>query len=82
MVQSSGPSEGSTLQNVEVRGGLTLNSGTLVLAGNTTVENLGGTGPGAITLNGGSQLVFAENYTLHKLTLNGGSVFGSHPFIP
>ena len=47
----------------------------------TTASLHSRTGPGAITLNGGSQLVFAENYTLHKLTLNGGSVFGSHPFI-
>jgi fibronectin-binding autotransporter adhesin len=77
-VQSSVPSAGSTLQNVAVRGGLMLNSGTLVLAGDTTVENSSGTGPGAITLNGSqySYLVFAENYTLSKLTLNGGSVAG------
>jgi fibronectin-binding autotransporter adhesin len=78
-VQSSFPSEGSTLQNVAVLGGLTLNSGALVLSGNTTVENSDGTGPGAITLNGSQQstyLVFAENYTLYNLTLNGGSVAG------
>jgi hypothetical protein len=71
------PLDGSALQSVTVLGGLTLNSGALVLSGNTTVENSDGTGPGAITLNGNSTyLTFAENYTLHNLNLNGGSVAG------
>ena len=72
---SVGPVGTSTLQNVTVLGGLTLNSGALLLAGNTIVENSDGTGPGAITLNG-SNLFFAENYTLYSLTLNGGLVGG------
>jgi hypothetical protein len=77
----------STLQNVTVLGGLTLKSGSLELSGTTTIENSTGTGPGAITLNGpptslanspggGAFLLFAENYTLYKLTLNGGWVGG------
>ena len=80
----------STLQNVTVLGGLTLNGGTLALAGTTTIENSNGTGPGAITLNGSAStpqvsfggggitnLIFAEDYTIHALTLNGGWVEGA-----
>ena len=40
------------LNNVTVLGGLTLNSGSLLLSGTTTIENTNGTGPGTITLNG------------------------------
>jgi fibronectin-binding autotransporter adhesin len=62
---------------VTVLGGLTLNSGTLAPAGNTTIENSNGTGPGPITLNSDAELLFADNYTLYNLTLNGGSVQGA-----
>ena len=87
----------STLQNVTVLGGLTLNGGTLagVRRATTTIENSNGTGPGAITLNGSAStpqvsfggggitnLIFAEDYTIHALTLNGGWVEGLAPVLP
>ena len=66
----------SVLKNVTVLGGLTLNSGSLLFSGTTTVENSNGTGPGEITLNVGSRLFLGENYTFEKLNLKGGVVAG------
>ena len=66
----------SVLLNVSVLGGLTLNAGSLLFSGTTTVENSNGTGPGEITLNGSSRLFLGEKYTFDKLILNGGVVAG------
>src|ERR1700722_11008178 len=62
----------STLENVTVLGGLTLNSGFFKLSGSTSVENANGTGPGVITV--GATASLSLNEVSYKVVLNGGYI--------